>query len=80
MEKIKREDFETWATGNNWLKINEGGSSTGAWATFLSPAGKIVIAQYDLHGNLQLIIKRPPQPQENLPQFPNLRGGGQFPG
>lgn len=83
MDKIKREDFETWLKGCNWFKINEVGTPNGQQLTYLTPAGEFVIAQYNLERELHQVVK----PMPALPQATPMRGfridprgGGQLPG
>ena len=83
MDKIERKFFEVWMKECNWFKINEVGTPNGPQVTHLTPAGEFVIAQYDLKGDLQQIVK----PMPALPQSgamrrlsTDFRGGGQFPG
>lgn len=86
MDKIERKDFEAWVKPNNWLKINEVGNSNGQQVTYLTPAGEFVIAQYDLKGDLQQIVKPMPAPPQSGAMrrlstgTQDFRGGGQFPG
>lgn len=83
MDKVKREVFETWLKGNNWFKINEVGTPNGQQEHYLTPAGEIVIAQYDLQGQLAQIAKPMPAPAQPTPMAHfrmDPRGGGQFPG
>ena len=83
MDKIERKVFEEGVKPNNWLKINEVGNPKGQQVTYLTPSGEFVIAQYDLKGDLQQIVKpMPAPPQSGAMRHPlmDFRGGGQFPG
>jgi hypothetical protein len=80
MDKVKREVFETWLNGCNWFKINEVGTPNGQQDHYLTPAGEIMIAQYNLQGELQQIAKpMPPQPQATVMRKLDFRGGAQMP-
>jgi hypothetical protein len=82
MEKIKKAEFEEWVKGCNWLRINEVGTPNGQQDTYLTPAGEFAIAQYNLSGELQQIVKPMPAPPQasRMGRFPlDFRGGGQFP-
>lgn len=83
MEKTKKEDFELWIKECNWKKINEVGTTDGQQDTYLTPAGKIIIIQYDIEGNLHSVIEpMPAMPQaKSMGSFPiDFRGGGKLPG
>ena len=83
MESIKREAFEEWLKAQDWFKINEGLNDKGKQHHYLTPAGKIVIVQYNLQDELYQIMPWPPpqvqtQVVKGMPM--DFRGGGQFPG
>jgi hypothetical protein len=83
MDKITREVFETWLKGCNWFKINELGNPDGQQDHYLTPAGEIMIAQYNLKGELAQVVKPMPAPTQSTPMARfrmDPRGGGQFPG
>lgn len=83
MEKIKREVFETWMKKCNWFKINDVGTPDGQQRHYLTPAGEVVIAQYNLQGELAQIVTLMPAPPQATPMRSfriDPRGGGQFPG
>jgi len=81
MDKIKREIFEAWLKSCNWFKINEKPNPTGPQDHYLTPAGEFVIAQYNLDGELQQVVKpMPPMPQAAVIRSPlQFKGDSQMP-
>lgn len=75
MEKIKKEVFETWIKKNNWFKLNDVATPNGQQQMYLTPAGSLMIAQYDLEKNLAQVMnmvpvtQQPPQGQELSQEF-----------
>lgn len=80
---VSKEDFITWVNDNKWLACNEFSTPSARQTTYVTPAGHIVIAAYDLKGELINIVPMPPaQPvpmSRNIPGL-DLRGGQHFPG
>jgi hypothetical protein len=80
---VKKETFETWVKDNNWLQINEALTTNGRQVTYLSPAGDVTIAIYNLKGELEQIAKTPIPVipiSMNVPRSPiDLRGGLHLP-
>ena len=82
MEKIKKEDFEKWVKESKWLLISEVATPNGRQITYLSPAGQITIAIYNLNGDLQIAQPMPvpmPVPVPRGPSPLDFLGGSQFP-
>jgi len=76
MDAIKREVFEAWVKANNWFKVNEVATPRGKQDHYISPAGEIIIIQYNLKGKLAQVIKpMPPQPQPSLMPKLDLKNG-----
>ena len=65
MDAITRETLNKWAQKSNWMRVNEAATPNGRQVTFLTPSGNMVIAVYDLKGNLHSIGQPVP-----VPQFP----------
>jgi hypothetical protein len=83
MDKVGRAVFETWLKGCNWFKINEVGTPNGQQDHYLTPAGEIMIAQYNLQGELAQVVKPMPAPAQPTTMRPfriDPRGGQGFPG
>ncbi len=70
--EITREQFDTWATGHNWLLLNEVGSVQGRQQTYLTGTGEVVFAIFSLAGMLLNIAKPAPQPQSQQQTMPRL--------
>ena len=82
MDKVTREVFETWLKGCNWFKINEVGTPNGQQDHYLTPAGEIMIAQYNLQGELAHVVKPMPAPAQGAVMMRkpiDFRGGAQMP-
>lgn len=75
MEKIKREDFETWVNGNNWLKTDEAGTPDGQQIVYLTPTGEFIYVQYNLKREVDKIFKRVPVPVQasSVSKIPGLK-------
>ena len=67
---MKREDFNKWATGNNWVLIREDMNPNGRNLTFLTPAGNITIIMFDLKGDLACVAQPVPTPNQMSPIQP----------
>jgi hypothetical protein len=63
VEAISREVFNRWVQKNNWMQIGEAITPNGRQYTFLTPSGAMVVAIYDLKGNLLAIGQPAPAPQ-----------------
>jgi len=50
MEPITAETFEKWAKKHDWLKMKEVAAPTGKQHIYITPAGNVAIALYDLKG------------------------------
>ena len=59
---MNNEEFLTWAKEGRWLKISEGGNPQGRQDMYLTPTGELVVAQYNLQGDLLGFIKPMPAP------------------
>ena len=70
MEAITRETFNRWAQKNNWMQVNDAASPNGRQYTFITPSGNMVIAIYDLKGNLHSMGHPMPVPQSPLGILP----------
>ena len=73
MEPITRETFNRWAQKCNWMQSGEGATPNGRQYVFLTPSGNIVIAMFDLRGNLLSIGQPVPTTQSPLPSL-KLKG------
>ena len=70
MEPISRVVFNKWAQDSKWIQLNEAANVNGRQYTFLTPAGNLVIAMFDLTGNFVAVGKPMPPPASALPPFP----------
>lgn len=75
IQQQKKEDFVSWATGNNWLLIGTSKTPEGyPQESYLTPAGKIVFIIYDNEDRVKSVaLPMPPMPmpQSSLPRgFP----------
>jgi len=68
VEVLNREIFTKWAKKHDWLVINDVPSVTGHNITFLTPSGNMMIAMFDLKGNLMGLGQ--PIPAAGLPKNP----------
>jgi hypothetical protein len=80
MNKLTDEAFLEWAKESRWLMISEAGNPKGRQATYMTPAGELVIIQYNLQGELEQFIKPVPMamPMPRMGMGPpglDLRGG-----
>lgn len=66
MEAISRATFNKWAQTHKWMQMGELATPNGRQYTFLTPAGNMVIAIFDIKGNLLGIGQ--PVPAGQLPQ------------
>ena len=66
MEAITKETFNHWAQKNNWMQVNDAATPNGRQVTFMTPSGNIVIAMYDLFGNLNSFGQPMPIPPSTL--------------
>lgn len=71
MDKIGKETFEKWVETNGWLLVNDIATANGRQYMYLTPAGAIIVATYDLAGQYLLTIGQPSAPVPG-PNF--LRG------
>ena len=82
MAKPTKEEFLKWAEDNHWLKTNENPTTNGRQDVYMTPAGNVAIAVYDIKGELQnvgALVFTPPA-QGRPPTFPlDLGGGRRFP-
>ncbi|MBU1067505.1 hypothetical protein KKE60_06935 [Patescibacteria group bacterium] len=82
MDKLKKDDFETWWKESRWLLIGEGKNNEGFdQDSFLTPTGAIVFIVYDADGNLRNVAMPmpPPMPRPSMPGAPfNFRGQPPF--
>jgi len=66
MGPITRDTFNKWAQSHKWMQIAEAVTPNGRQYTFLTPAGNMTIAMFDLKGNLMGIGQPVPAPQAPL--------------
>ena len=79
MDKLKKEDFETWRKESCWLLTGQGKNNEGLdQDNFLTPAGQLLFIIYDRDGNVSNVgmpMKVPMQmPSVARPPL-DLRGG-----
>jgi hypothetical protein len=67
MEPVTGEVFDKWAEKHEWLKMSELATPTGKQFIYLTPAGNVAIAMYDLKGTFTGVGQPIPVPM----------GGGQ---
>ncbi len=77
MEKLTKEDFEQWVKDNKWLQIGEAPTPNGRQPTFLTPSGNLIIAMYDLKGNLEKVGQLVPAPMPRGSSPLDFLGGSQ---
>ena len=65
-EALNQETLEKYVKKHNWLPINEIAAPTGRQQFYLTPAGNVVIALYDLKGTFIGIGQPLPPPQTPL--------------
>jgi hypothetical protein len=61
MEKVDKQKFEAWVKESNWLQIGETQNPNGRQHTYLTPAGNLMVAIYDLEGKLAAVAQLVPQ-------------------
>lgn len=52
MDAISRETFNKWARNHKWMQIAEHATPNGRQYTFITPAGNMTLAMFDIKGNL----------------------------
>lgn len=52
MKPIERSTFNKWAQDSKWMQVGEADTVNGRQYSFITPAGTIIIAMFDLKGNL----------------------------
>lgn len=66
MNAITRATFVRWAENQEWLLTAELATPNGHQNTYLTPAGNLTIALFDIKGNLLGIGQPVPGPQAPL--------------
>lgn len=64
MDLISRQAFRGWTKQQNWMQINEVLTPAGRQSTYLTPAGTLIIALFDLKGNLTSVGQLVPVAQQ----------------
>uniref|UniRef100_A0A6M3X4Z9 Uncharacterized protein n=1 Tax=viral metagenome TaxID=1070528 RepID=A0A6M3X4Z9_9ZZZZ len=73
MEPITGEAFEKWAKDHDWLRMSERAAPTGKQYIYLTPAGNVAIAMYDLKGTFIGVGQPVP-----VPMAPGANPGGRL--
>jgi hypothetical protein len=79
MIKLTKEEFLKWAEDNHWLKTIENPTPNGRQDTYMTPAGSLAIAIYDIKGELQnvgALVFTPPAQGPQPTKFPFDISGG----
>ena len=82
MDKLIRQDFETWSKKSDWLLVGQGKNSEGFdQDSFLTPSGAVVFIIYDRDGNVRNVAMPMPMPAPvtSMPRSPLDFHGGQPP-
>jgi len=66
MEAISKATFNKWAQCHKWILITDAPTPMGRQYTYLTPAGTLTIAVFDLKGNLLGIGQPVPVAQSPL--------------
>jgi len=69
MQKLTKILFESWAKKHDWLRVGEVATPSGLQHSFLTPSGALMVAMYDLKGNLTGFGQPTPAPQQPPPPF-----------
>jgi hypothetical protein len=64
MEKPTRETFEKYAKDHHWLQTEESPNPNGRQFNFITPTGNVVVAVFNLEGQLLTAIPLPPMIQQ----------------